>query len=251
MRGGGEFRSSSESRSVWLGFHIRRNLTDDSPAQGEEAPVTAPVREAFRTERRMIARLIGLGAVGAVGFYMCFVYVTTYLRQVDLIAQSKALDINTISMAVLLLLMAPVGALSDRVGRKPLLIFASVGMFIMAWPLFWMLHHSDFVVALLGQIGFAVLSGCFWGVIPATMVELVPYRLRCTVLSVGYNAGMAVLGGLTPMVAVYTIERSEYDLSPAFLLMAASAVSLLVVLGLRETSRLPLASPEPAIADAV
>jgi hypothetical protein len=57
--------------------------------------------------------------VGAVGFYMSFVYITTYLRQVDHTAQSTALDINTIAMAVLLLLLAPVGALSDRFGRKP------------------------------------------------------------------------------------------------------------------------------------
>src|SRR5258707_7134928 len=73
------------------------------------------------------------------------------------------------------------------------------------------------------QIGFAVLVACFGGTVPAAMVELVPDRVRCTVLSVGYNAGMAVLGGMTPMGAVYTIQRSQYDLSPAFLLMAAAA----------------------------
>ena len=93
------------------------------------------------------------------------------------------------------------------------------------------------------QVGFAILVACFGGTIPATMVELVPDRVRCTVLSVGYNAGMAVLGGLTPMVAVYTIERSQYDLSPAFLLMAAAAVSLIIVLRLRESYRMPLSYP--------
>jgi MHS family proline/betaine transporter-like MFS transporter len=232
-----------------VGIYIRRKVIDDSAALGNQPKIAAPVQEAFRTEWRAIARLIALGAVGAVGFYMCFVYVTTYLRQIDQIAQSKALDINTISMAVLLLLLAPVGALSDRIGRKPLLLLASGGMFVMAWPLFWMLHHDDFAVILLGQIGFAVLSACFWGAIPATMVELVPHRLRCTVLSVGYNMGMAVLGGLTPIVAVYTIKRSQYDLSPAFLLMAAAAVSFVVITGLRETYKLVLSNPAP-VADA-
>jgi MFS transporter, MHS family, proline/betaine transporter len=82
------------------------------------------------------------------------------------------------------------------------------------------------------------------------MVELVPMRVRCTVLSVGYNAGMAVLGGLTPVVAVYTISRSHYDLSPAFLLMAAAAVSFVIVVGLRETYKMPLASRASALADA-
>jgi MFS transporter, MHS family, proline/betaine transporter len=232
-----------------VGLYIRRHVTEESAPQGREHKTAFPIREAF-TEWRTILRLIGLGAVGAVGFYMSFVYVTTYLRQIDHIAQSTALDINTISMAALLLLVTPVGALSDRCGRKPVLLAAAGGTLLMAWPLFWMLHHNAPFVILLGQIGFAVLSACFWGTIPATMVELVPERVRCTVLSLGYNTGMAILGGLTPMVAVYTIKRSQYDLSPAFLLMAAAAVSVIMVVGLRETYKMSLPDPAAAPAEA-
>jgi MHS family proline/betaine transporter-like MFS transporter len=233
-----------------FGLWTRRSLSDDKLALRGRRAAASPVREAFRTERVTMARLIGLSAVGAVGFYMCFVYVTTYLRRIDHLAQSQALDINTISMVVLLLLIPAAGALSDRIGRKPILVAATGGMFVLAWPLFWMLHHRDLRVILLGQIGFAVLSACFWGAISATMVELVPNRLRCTVLSVGYNIGLAILGGLTPMVAVYTINRSLYDLSPAFLLMGAAAISFVFVLGLRETYRMPLATPAAATAEA-
>jgi MHS family proline/betaine transporter-like MFS transporter len=60
---------------------------------------------------------------------------------------------------------------------------------------------------------------------------------------------MGVLGGLTPMVAVYTIKRRQYDLSPAFLLMAAAAMSFVAIAGLRETYKLVLPSPAP-LADA-
>ena len=232
-----------------VGLYIRRHAIEESAPQGRQREPASPIREAL-TEWRTILRLIGLGAVGAVGFYMSFVYVTTYLRQIDHIAQSTALDINTISMSVLLLLLAPVGALSDRCGRKPVLLIATGGMFLMAWPLFWMLHHKAPFVILVGQIGFAVLSACFWGIIPATMVELVPERVRCTVLSLGYNTGMAILGGLTPMVAVYTIKRSQYDLSPAFLLMAAAAVSCVVVIGLTETYKMSLPGTAAVSAEA-
>jgi MFS transporter, MHS family, proline/betaine transporter len=75
------------------------------------------------------------------------------------------------------------------------------------------------------------------------MVELVPQRVRCTVVSLGYNTCLAVLGGLTPMVAVFTVHPSHDDLSPAFLLMAAGAISLAAVAGLRETYRVTLPSP--------
>jgi MHS family proline/betaine transporter-like MFS transporter len=231
-----------------FGLYLRRNLVEDSVAQHARPQVASPVRAAFRTERGTMMQLIGLGAVGAVGFYMCFVYVTTYLRQIDHLAASEALDINTVAIIVLLLLIPPVGALSDHIGRKPVLLAATAGMLVFAWPLFWMLHQANIWVILTGQIGFAVLGAGFWGVVPATMVELVPERVRCTVLSVGYNTGVAILGGLTPMVAVYTVKRSQYDLSPAFLLMAAAAVSLAVITGMRETYKLPLSSPTAAAA---
>ena len=79
----------------------------------------SPVREAFRTEWRTIARLVGLNAGYAVGFYLCFVYITTYLRQTDHLSASKALDINTIAIAVLLLLIPLAGACRIVLAANP------------------------------------------------------------------------------------------------------------------------------------
>src|SRR6266436_4494829 len=225
------------------GLYIRRQMIEDTKPQATTPPVTSPVREAFRTQWRTIVRLIGLNAAYAVGFYLCFVYITTYLRQTDHLSASKALDINTISIVALILLIVPAGALSDYLGRKPMLLAGTGGLFVMSWPLFWMMHHTSTWVILLGQLGFAILIACFAGTSPAAMVELVPNRLRCTVLSVGYNLGFGILGGLTPMVAIYTINRSRDDLSPAFLLMAAAAVSFVVITGLRETYKVALTLP--------
>ncbi len=225
------------------GLYIRRHLLDETVPQRRRPAVKSPVSEALRTEWRTIFRLVGLNAGYAVGFYLCFVYITTYLRQIDHLSVSRALDINTIAIAVLLLLIPLAGALSDCLGRKPVMLTATGGLVVLSWPLLWMMHHPDTRVILLGQLGFVVLIAGFGGVNPAAMVELVPDRLRCTVLSVGYNLGFGILGGLTPMVAVYTINRSHDDLSPAFLLMAAAAVSFVVIAGLRETYKLALATP--------
>jgi MHS family proline/betaine transporter-like MFS transporter len=179
-----------------VGLYIRSGLVEDRLAQPK---TKSPVREAFQTEWRTILRLIGFNAAFAVSFYMGFVYVTTYIRQVDHIAQSTALDINTVAMLVSLVPIPLIGALSDRIGRKPILLAATGRLFVLAWPLFWMLHHPEISLVLPAQIGFAVLVACFGGTVPAAMVELVPDRVRCTVLSVGYNTGMAFLGGLTPL----------------------------------------------------
>jgi MHS family proline/betaine transporter-like MFS transporter len=185
-------------------------------------------------------RVAGGNMLNAVGFYLVFVYVATYLRQIVDVRATEALDINTLNMGILLLVMPAAGALSDRLGRKPLLLGAALGTLVLAWPLFWLMHHPTFGMILIGQMGFAVLVGLFLGVIPATMVEAFPAGVRCSALAVGYNVCLGVIGGTTPMAVAYLIARSHDDLSPAFYLMGAAAISLGVVLGWRETAQAPL-----------
>jgi MHS family proline/betaine transporter-like MFS transporter len=130
--------------------------------------------------------------------------------------------------------------LSDRVGRKPLLLLGAGGTLVLAWPLFWLIHHDSVLACLVGQMALSVLIGIYCGVIPVTLVEITPARVRCSALSIGYNLCVGVAGGTAPMVATYLIERTHDDLSPAFYLMGAAAVSLAVAVTLRETAHEPL-----------
>ena len=227
-----------------IGIAIRRQLIDDRSAPGGMAPAAAPIREAFRDQWRTILQVVGLNAAGAVAYYMCFVYVTTYMRRVDFIAASRALDINTVALLVLAVTIVPMGILSDRVGRRPVLLVATGGLFVLALPLFWMLHHPEPLVALLGQVVFAALNAAYWGPSTATMVELVLGRTRCTVLSVGYNLVLAILGGATPMAAIYAIRETGNDLSPAALVMTTAAISFLVVLNFVGSGRTSREAPQ-------
>jgi MHS family proline/betaine transporter-like MFS transporter len=223
------------------GLYIRRHIPEPS-REAPEGPGTgkSPVLEAFRTQWPSILEVAAFNALNAVGFYLIFVYVVTYLKEVVHVRAAQALDINTANMVLLLLLVPVAGALSDQLGRKPVLLAATVGVLLLAWPLFWLMHHPNVALVLLGQMGFAVLVALFLGVMPAAMVEAFPGRVRCSGLSVGYNLCLGVLGGTTPMVATYLIGRSHDDLSPAYYLMAAAAVSLCVILTLPETARAPL-----------
>lgn len=221
------------------GLYLRRTLAADAIAP-KDRPVRLPVVEAFSTEWRTIIRVFGLNIVQAVGFYLCFVYVTTYLRQVDFISTSKALDINSASMLVLLLMMPVAGLLADRLGRKPVLLVAVTGILVLSYPLFWLMHHPATAMIMLGQLGFSVLLGLYLGTLPAVVVEVFPRRVRCSAMSISYNAAIGLFGGTAPMVAVYLIERSHNDLSPAFYLMAMAAVSFAAVLSIKETAWAPM-----------
>ena len=222
-----------------VGLLIRRGLPERPAADRDLRPAN-PIIEAFRTEWRAMLRVIGFNVVNAIGFYMIFVYIATFLVKRVKIPASEALDINTISMVVLLLLIPATGALSDRVGRRPLLLCGTAGLLLFAYPLLWLMHHPDFGLILLGQLGFAVLIGLYFGAGPAAMAEAFPARVRCSALSVGYNICLGIFGGTTPIVATYVIARTHDDLSIAWYLMLAAAISLIVALRLPETAKAPL-----------
>lgn len=213
------------------GLYIREHLPEPTtPKKSEESG--APIVEAFREQWRPMLEISALNVLNAVGFYAAFVFVVTYFEKVSHLSSSAALDINTLNMIVLVGVLPAAGALSDRVGRKPMLFCASLAALLLAWPLFWLMAHPVVHWAMLGQFGFALIIGTFCGVIPVTMVEAFPARVRCSAVSIGYNLCLGIVGGTTPLVAMWLIERTRDDLSPAFYIMAAAAVSLAMVVRL-------------------
>ena len=81
--------------------------------------------------------------------------------------------------------------------------------------------------------------GLFCGVQPTIMVEAAPPRVRCTAVALGYNICLGIIGGLTPLAATWLVERTGNEITPAFLVMAAAAVTFVTVLTFRETYRAP------------
>jgi MHS family proline/betaine transporter-like MFS transporter len=219
------------------GFALRRGIREEA---GPAKPEQSPLLETLSDHRPLLLRLAAVSVFNAVGFYLMFVYIVSWLQFADGIPPARALGINTISMALLLPLMIATGWLADRIGRRPAMLGATVFAFVAAWPLFWLMHSADSAVVLLGQLGFVLAIGAFNGCQPVLMVEAVPAKVRCTAIALGYNVTLGVIGGLSPLVATWLVERTANNYSPAFMIMAAAAVSFLAVLTYRETFRAPL-----------
>jgi MHS family proline/betaine transporter-like MFS transporter len=219
-----------------VGWLIRHGIPE-LPVTKREPGDPSPVIEAFRDEWRAMLQVIGFNIMNAIAFYMLFVYMVTFLIDNVKEPRSTALDINTISMVVLMVLIPIVGALSDRIGRKPLLLISTGGMLLLTYPLMLAMHHPNDALILGGQVGFAIILAAFYGTAPVTMAEVFPARVRVSALSVGYNVCLAIFGGTTPLVAVWLVERTHDDLSMAYYLMVGALISFLVVLRLPETAR--------------
>jgi len=217
---------------LWVREHIPETIR---PPSGEHQ--RSPVLEALRTEWRVIVWIALLNVANGIGFYIVFVFLVTYMQSVGGIGEAEALEINTINMAALLAMMPFSGWLSDRIGRKPLLIVGTVGLLLLSWPLFWALNHPNDVWNFFGQFGLAILIGIIGGVLPVTMVESTPRHVRCSAISIGYNLCVGLFGGTAPMIATWLLAETRDNLSPAYYVMAAAFVSLTAVLWLPETSR--------------
>jgi MHS family proline/betaine transporter-like MFS transporter len=216
------------------GLAIRRHYVERVPHQ---APAKSPLGEAFRMHWRTMLHLVALVAGISVGFYTTFVYAATWLEQVAGVPARTALGINTMAMALSLIVIPATGLASDRVGRRPVLLAASGTLALLAYPLMALMARGQPGGILAGEVGLALLVAANGGVMPAVMAELAPWRVRCTVLSVAYNLGMALLGGTTPLVAAWLVSRSGVALAPAMYLAAAAALTFVGALLLPNTAR--------------
>ena len=220
------------------GFFLRRHLVEaPRPALHAGMRGRSPLLETVRNHGPLLVRLAGLTVVNAVGFYLMFVYIVSWLQFVDGIAPSRALAINTVSMVVLVAVTLGAGWLSDRIGRRPLMVAATALLIVGALPLLWLMHHRDPALIFVGQLGFALAIGLSSGVLPTMLVEATPPGIRCTAVALGYNIPFSILGGLSPLAATWLVHRTEDDLSPAFMIMAAAAISFLTALRFRDGER--------------
>jgi MHS family proline/betaine transporter-like MFS transporter len=209
------------------GLAIRTHYVERVPHQ---APAKSPLREAFRDHWRTMVHLVALIAGISVGFYTIFVYSVTWLEQQVGVPARTALAINTLAMASHLFVLPAAGWASDRWGRRPVLMAGSGAFALLAYPLMSLMARGETGGVIVGWVGLSLLLAVAGGVMPATMAELAPWRVRCTVLSVAYNVGMALLGGTTPLVAAWLVARTGATLAPAWYLGAAAACAFLGVL---------------------
>ena len=216
------------------GYYLRRQNRGEDTAPADRPK--SPVIEAFRTEWQAMLKIIGFNLVNAIGFYLCFVYVATWLQDTAHVSSARALDINSLNMALFLLFIPLAALLADRFGCKLLLITGITGLLLLTYPLFALMHHGDSGMVFLGQFGFVVVISLIFGAYPATMVEMVSPRVRVSALSISYNFCIGLFGGTTPLVCAYLITRTHNDLAPAFYLIAMAAISLSVLLTIKETA---------------
>ncbi|AWN42844.1 MFS transporter [Methylobacterium durans] len=220
-------------------FVLRRHLSEqqvDETFAEDRAPKDdrSPLRTAIENDGSAMVRAFAMILGLAVSNYVVFVYLATYLHTVIGLSQSTALLINSIAMAVTTICLPVMGALSDRFGRKRVLVVTVSNLVLLSWPLFLLLGGGQPVPILFGQIVFAVLVAGYGAVIPVALVEMFGHGSRCTALAISYNAAMALAGGTAPMVAAWIVHRLQIVAGPGLYIAVLALVSLAAVLTMRD-----------------
>ena len=228
-----------------VGLYIRLRLSDTPEFEklrekGEVAP--SPLKEAISTSWRPILQIAGLVVVHNVGFYIVFTYLPTYFTKTLDFTKVDAFVSITVASLLAIVLIPPLGALSDRIGRKPLLYTGGIGFAVFAYPLFLLLNTGSLATAVIAHAALAAIESVFVSASLAAGAELFATRVRSSGYSIGYNVSVAVFGGTAPYVATWLVDRSGNQIAPAFYVIAAAVISVATILTMRETARRPLAA---------
>jgi MHS family citrate/tricarballylate:H+ symporter-like MFS transporter len=220
---------------VPLIFLLRRSMqeTEEFEARKRSRHHPSP-REIFRSVvQNWQIVLIGMMMVTmtTVSFYFITAYTPTFGKEVLKLSSIDALVV-TLCVGVSNLIWLPVmGSVSDRVGRRPLLIAFTVLMFVSAYPaLSWLVGAPSFTRLLVVELWLSFLYGSYNGAMVVSLTEIMPVHVRTSGFSVAYSLATAIFGGFTPAVATYLIHITENRAVAGLWLMFAAACGLAAAL---------------------
>ncbi|GGT15547.1 MFS transporter [Streptomyces purpureus] len=211
-----------------VGFWIRRGAeetltpVDDSPGQ------RPGLFDALRRHPRQSLLICGITAGGTLAYYTWTAYLPTYAELNEGIGKADALLAGTLALAFFALLQPVGGLLSDRYGRKPLLLFFGVGFALLSVPLLRAINGS-FVSLLLVQCAGMVLLTGFTSISAAVNAEIFPARVRAAGIGFPYSLTVALFGGTAPYVGTLFKEIDRPGLFPWYvsvLCLVSAAVYL-------------------------
>ena len=217
------------------GWFLRRGIYET--AEGlKAAAIRPPLLPSLVADWLPIVRTFGIVAMTNAGYYLTFTYAVERRKSLTDVGGQAFLLANTLSLLVVLLAKPLGGWLSDRIGRRRLMLALTVVVMAMIYPAMSLMLYGAPAGFIGGQILLAVPLGMALGLQGAMVVEIFPLRTRVTSMSFAYSITLALAGGTAPLVSTWLIETLGQPLAPAYYIMAYGAIGLALMWPMAETN---------------
>ena len=213
-------------------FLIRRSLeeTEEFKTRKHRPSINEIYRSMLENWRIIVAGCM-MVVMTTVSFYMITAYTPTFGKTV---LKLDDVDNLIVTMCVGLsnfIWLPLMGALSDRVGRKPLLVIFTILTLLTAYPaVSWLVAEPSFGRLLMVELWLSFLYGSYNGAMVVTLTEVMPPAVRTAGFSLAYSLATALFGGFTPAISTYLIHSTGNKAAPGLWLMFAAACGLIATL---------------------
>ena len=225
-----------------VGLFIRRHLAETDPfLEASQAATKKPAGTMLSRHRKEVLVCLGTIVPGTIGFYVLLIYMPTFASTQLHLPLDQAFLVQSISLASMIAMIPVLGALSDRIGRKPIIIGALALLLAFAYPLLnWIVQSPSFGNLLVAQTVLCSTLGAFNGPVSTAVAEQFPVRSRSTGLGIGYNLAVMIFGGFAPFFITWLIEATGLATAPSFYLMFGAAIGLVAACFLVERAGDPI-----------
>ncbi|MGO1056761.1 MFS transporter [Crossiella sp. CA198] len=222
------------------GLYLRRTLEEtEAFLLGKDRRVARPTLEVLRRHPGAALRVVGFTAGATAAYYTFAVYLPTYAQKAHGMAPAGAQWASVAAQVLMVLILPLLGSLSDRIGRKPLLIVFAAGFLLLVVPLFGLISSAPLSLFLV-MSGGLLLFACYGAVAPVAMAELFPTEVRSAGLGLPYSLTVALFGGTAPYVVEQLTAAGSGGLYPWYIAVLC-LVSLVVYVTSKETRDVSLA----------
>jgi MFS family permease len=221
-------------------FWIRRSVAESHVFKAQKPQSARDIFSSLASNWRIILWATMLVSLTSIMFYMITAYTPTFGRKELGLKPIDTFYVTT-CVALTTFIMIPImAALSDRIGRKPLLIGSSLTIAIVAWPaMTWLVAAPSFMSLLLVEVGFALLYAGYQAALVVTLTEIIPANVRGTGFSLAYSLSQAVFGGFTPAICTALIHVTSNKAMPGLWLVMGALFALLATLVIVRGSERP------------
>ncbi|WP_133128109.1 MFS transporter [Legionella nagasakiensis] len=220
-----------------LGIYLRFKSVEPSTFLQEQPSEELPAKLVFTRYKKQLLLAVICTSILAVGNYMLIAYATSFLVKSASFSLNDALLINFISLFLLTLLIPVMGLLSDYLGRKVVFLSGIIGIFLLAFPIFWLLMSGSWWYALGSELLLGIVLSPINATVPTIIAEMFPTMVRASGTSIGYNIGQALFGGTAPLIAILLIEMTGNNYAPAWYMFIWTIIVILAARFLQETNQ--------------